>query len=198
MRAVMPVVVPHVLEWRKRRGLDRWDEMWDGELHMSPFPNVEHQDLAGALQTYLTTHWAKPNKAKVWQVNVASPGGWPDDFRIPDLVLLTRDRLHINRGEYLEGAPNVVVEIASPGDETREKFPFYAELGVPEVWVIDRDTKEPEIHLLRGGRYRKQRPVAGGWVRSPAVGIELKASTGRKLSVRVAGKDATREDLPED
>ena len=199
MRAVMPVVVPHVMEWRKRRGLDRWDEMWKGELHMAPAPNLEHQDFEGDLREYLKKHWAKPIRAKVFhQVNLASVGGWPDDFRIPDLALVTRERMDISQEECLEGAPQAVVEIRSPGDETREKFPFYAELGVPEVWVIDRDSKEPEVHLLRGGKYRKQRAVSGGWVRSPATGIEMRAATGSKLSIRIIGNDATREELPED
>ena len=195
----MSTALPDVLAWRERRGLNKWDEMWDGVLHMPPMPNYDHQDLEVDLQTFLKTLWAKPIRAKVLhQVNLASIGGWPDDFRIPDLVLLKRSRLHINRGEYLEGAPDVAIEIESPGDETREKFSFYAELGVPELWVIDRDTKDPEIYLLRGGRYRKQRPVAGGWVRSPTTGVELRRAAGDKLSIGVIGKDATRQDLPED
>ena len=92
----------------------------------------------------------------------------------------------------------MAVEIESPGDETRDKFPFYAGLGVPELWVIDRDTKEPEVYILRAGRYRKQKPAAGGWVRSPATGLEMRHAAGDKLSIRVIGKDATRQDLPED
>jgi hypothetical protein len=118
----MPTALPDVLSYRKLRGQDKWDEMWDGVLHMPPMPNVEHQDFEADLQAYLREFWAIPLKAKVWhQVNLASFGGWPHDYRIPDLVLLTRDRLHINRGEYLEGASNVVVEIMNPGDETRDE-----------------------------------------------------------------------------
>jgi Uma2 family endonuclease len=199
VRAIMPVVLPDVLSWRKQRGLDRWDEMWDGELHMAPAPSVEHQDFEADLREYVKRYWAKPIQAKVYaQVNVASVGGWPDDFRIPDLAFVTRERMGINRGDYLEGAPNVVVEIESPGDETREKLSFYAKLGVPEVWIIDRDSKEPEIHLLRAARYRRQRSVAGGWVRSPAIEIELRAGRAGKLSIRLIGRDDTRQEIPED
>jgi Uma2 family endonuclease len=199
MRAIMPIVLPDVLSWRKRRGLDRWDEMWDGELHMAPAPNYDHQNLESDLEAYLRMHWARSRRAKVMhQMNVASSGGWPNDFRIPDLILLTRERIEINRGDYLEGAPDVVVEIESPGDETREKLQFYAELGVPEVWIIDRDSKEPEIHLLRGEKYRRQRSVAGGWVRSPATGIELRSGRSGKLSIRLVGNDETRQEIPED
>jgi Uma2 family endonuclease len=60
---------------------------------------------------------------------VAPPGGWPDNHRIPDLVLLTPARFAIDRNEYFEGAPDVVVEIRSPGDESYEKRDFYAALG---------------------------------------------------------------------
>jgi Uma2 family endonuclease len=199
MKVVMPTALPDVLSWRERRGLNKWDEMWDGVLHMPPMPNYDHQDLEGDLQTFLNVRWAKPIRAKVLhQMNLASIGGWPDDYRIPDLVLLMRSRLHINRGEYLEGAPDVVIEIESPGDETRQKFSFFAKLGAPEIWVIDRDTKEPEVYLLRSGRYRKQRPVSGGWVRSPATGLEMRRTAGDKLAIRIVGDDATRQELPED
>jgi Uma2 family endonuclease len=191
-------ILSEVLEWRKQTGADQWDEMWEGVLHMAPVPTNPHQDLAGDLLTYLKIHWARPRKAKVFhEVNLASIGGWPRDYRIPDLLLLSRDRFDIDRGEYFEGAPDAVVEIHSPDDEAYEKLPFYADLGVPEVEIIHRDTKVPEIHVLKRGRYRKKR-AAGGWVRSPGIGIEMRAGKKGKLAIRLAGNDATREDLPED
>jgi Uma2 family endonuclease len=199
MKVVMPSLRPEIVAYRQRTGADKWDEMWEGVLHMPPMPSYFHQELEGSLETYLRVRWARPRRAKVChQVNLASVGGWPHDYRIPDLVLLMPDRFDIIRGEYLEGAPNVVVEIRSPGDESLEKLSFYAQLGVPEVWIIDRDTREPEIHLLKRGRYKKQRPTASGWVRSPATGIELRRSEAGKLAVRLAGDESTREDLPEE
>jgi Uma2 family endonuclease len=129
-----------------------WDEMWEGVLHMAPMPNREHQDLEWAMETYLRLHWARPQGTRVYHnINVASPGGWPNNYRIPDLVLLTPERFGIDQNEYFEGAPDVVVEIRSPGDESYEKREFYAQLGVPEVWIIDRDRKTPEIYTLRAG-----------------------------------------------
>jgi Uma2 family endonuclease len=91
----------------------------------------------------------------------------------------------------------VVVEIHSLGDETYEKLPFYAELGVPEVWIIDRDSKEPEVHILNKDRYRKQRAVKG-WIRSPATGLELRPARNGKLAIRRSGDDSTRTELPEE
>jgi Uma2 family endonuclease len=131
-------------------------------------------------------------------INVASPGGWPNNYRIPDLVLLTPERFGIDRNEYFEGAPDVVVEIRSPGDESYEKLAFYAQLGVLEVWIIDRDRKTPEIYILRAGNYIQQPADAEGWVLSPVTGIELRAGLPGKLAMRLAGDERTREDLPED
>jgi Uma2 family endonuclease len=198
MKAVMPAVPPEFLELRKRTGADQYDEMWEGVLHMAPVPNRMHQDLEWALETYLRLAWAPPRQAKVYhQINVASLGGWPNNYRIPDLVLLLPERFAVDRNEYFEGAPSAVVEIHSPGDESYEKLPFYAALGVPEVWIIDRDSKTPEVHALKRKKYRQVKPV-GGWLLGPETGVELARGQGEKLAVRIAGDDATRQELPED
>jgi Uma2 family endonuclease len=199
MKAVILEVDPSFLERRKRLGHDRWDEMWEGVLHMPAMPILDHQDFEGDLEVYLKLRWARPIKAKVFhQVNVALPGGWPDDFRIPDLALVTRDRFHIFRLTHLEGPPNVAIEIHSPGDEAYEKLLFYLQLGVFEVWIIHRDTKKPEIYLADNGQYVLVEPDAEGWVRSPTTGLEMRSTLARKLSIRLAGQEATREDLPVD
>ena len=198
MRAVMSDVPQHILEDRARTGLDRWDEMWEGVLHMPPAPNREHQDLTVGLVSWLRANWASPlgNRVHI-QLNLASPGGWPKDYRIPDLVLLTPERFEIDHNEYFEGAPTVVIEIRSPGDETVEKMPFYARLGVPELWIIGRDTRVPELHVLQQGEYRRQSPEADGWLPSAATGIRLRAEPGSKLAVQVGPDHKTRLVLPD-
>jgi hypothetical protein len=44
----MARVPSDLLAWRKTTGADRFDEMWEGVLHMVAAPNREHQDLEGA------------------------------------------------------------------------------------------------------------------------------------------------------
>jgi Uma2 family endonuclease len=195
MKAVIPDIPPHIIQWRKRTGADQWDEMWEGVLHMAPVPTRTHQDLEGALYSWLLTVWATPRGHRVYPpINLAPPGGWPSDYRIPDLVLLTPDRFHIDHDEYFEGAPAAVVEIRSPGDESFEKLPFYAKLGVPEVWIIDRDTKVPQLHELTEGDYEQQTADADGWLKSGATGVWLRAGPNRRLAIRL-GDDATTERL---
>lgn len=198
MKAVMPEIPQHVLDWRKRIGADQWDEMWEGVLHTPPAANREHQVLSAQFWKWLTDCWAQPGGNEVYVPrNVASVGGWPHDYRIPDVVLLTPDRFHIERNDYLEGAPTAVVEIHSPGDEAYEKLPFYAKLGVPEVWIIDRDGKTPELYVLRESDYQKQSPAADGWLTSGATGVRLRAADGR-LAVEMSGKPETSRRLPEE
>lgn len=196
MKAIMPTILPDVAAWRKRIGADQWDEIWEEVLHMPPAPNREHQDLEGWMETYLRGRWVPRRRGRVYhQINLAPPGGWPDrNYRIPDLVLLLPDRFSIDKNEYFEGAPSVVVEIHSEGDEAYDKLPFYAELGVPEVWIIDRDTKEPEIRVLRAGRYVRKRAGRDGWLTSEATGVELRVREGI-LVMRVDGDEATEEEL---
>ena len=160
--------------------------------------NRDHQDLEWELDTWLRLFWSQPQGARVnHQINITPPDAWPNNYRIPDLVHLTPDRFGINRNEYFEGAPTVVVEIHSPGDEAYEKLPFYAELGVPEVWIIDRDTKQPEVYVLKKGQYHKCPAREDGWVSSDTTGICLRGEANGKLAIQLADDPETRRDLPE-
>ena len=198
----MSVVPEHILNWRKRTGMWQRDEFWDGILHLAPEPNVEHQDFESGLETWLRLNWAPPRCSKVYhRINLSHPGAgseWIHDFRIPDLVLLTRDRLSINCDTHFEGGPEVVVEIRSPHDESEEKLPFYAQLGILEVWIIDRDTKEIDLHVLNGDSYVQHAAGNDGWYRSPFTGVEMRVGRPGKLAIRMSGDDSTREELPED
>ncbi len=191
-------IEPGILDRRRRSGADCWDEMWEGTLHMPPMPNRSHQELELALGAWLKTHWAGPRGCKVYPpINLALPGRWPDDYRIPDLVLLAPDRFHIDHNEYFEGGPTVVVEIRSPGDESYEKLPFYAQLHVPEVWIIDRDTRRPEVFRLLNAGYRSLPPDGDGWLLSSITGILMRAERG-KLAIALVNDPLAVYLLPEE
>ena len=86
-------------------------------------PYTADSDVAGKLQKLAATWlFTTPDDEERWTKN----------YRIPDLVLLTPDRFHIDKCDYMAGAPLVCVEIFSPDDESYEKLPFYASLGVPD------------------------------------------------------------------
>jgi len=197
MKGVMPEIPQHILHERARTGANIWDEMWEGVLHMPPMPNREHQDLTLSLAIWLRVYWAAPQGNRVHtQINLASPGGWPHDYRIPDLLLLKSDTFDIDRNEFFEGPPSVVVEIRSPGDETFDKMSFYAKLGVPEVWIIERDTKVPDVYALADGEYHRLPPGEDSWLESAVTDIRLRGEADGKLAIQLRDDQSTREILP--
>ncbi len=201
MKAVIAALPPHWLAERKTAEIAQWDEMWEGVLHMPPMPNRMHQRFGRDLQFYLQQRWAKPRRAEVHQeVNLTSPEdepAWTKNYRIPDFVLLTPDRFSIDKNEYMAGAPLVVIEIRSPGDETYEKLPFYAGLGVPEVWIFDRDTRAIELRALGAdGNYALIAPDSSGWHRSPATGVAFRQHQPGSIVARANDDPATDEELP--
>jgi hypothetical protein len=46
MRGVMYEVPRHILDWRVKTGANRFDEMWNGVIHISLVPNRDHEQLA--------------------------------------------------------------------------------------------------------------------------------------------------------
>ena len=200
MRAVVAEFPPHWLAERKRSGAHRFDEFWDGVLHIPPHRTTRYADFVLDLARFLEAGWATPAGALVLHgVNVTTPAdaaNWLHNFRIADVVLLDRDRLHLDRNEYVIGPPLVTAMVRSPGDETYEKFPFYADLGVPEVWVFDRDTRAPELYALAAGpTYRRIDADADGWHLSPATGVAFRHASATTVLARVG--DVPPVELPD-
>jgi Uma2 family endonuclease len=105
------------------------------------------------------------------------------DYRIPDFSFVSRGRERIITPDGIRGGPDAVLEIVSPDDETFEKFPFFAAIGVREVIAIGRDSKKVEVFRLAGRRYAPVRPSRDGWVEPTVPGVRFKRS-GRSLLIR--------------
>ena len=150
----MPTLVldPHemeaLLERRKRSGMHRLDEVWEGVLHMVPAPSFGHASISQQLAELLgPLARAAGLMPAMGEFNL---GDSEDDFRVPD------GGLHHGRpsGVWLSTAA-LVVEIVSPGDESWQKLPFYAAHHVDEVLIVD--PRERAVHWLvrEGGEYRE-------------------------------------------
>ena len=91
----------------------------------------------------------------------------------------------------------MAIEIYSgPDDEAYEKLPWYASLGVPEVWIIGRDTKDVDLFVLQADRYREKPPEADGWVASEATGIQMQPLAGGRLRIRIEKDPSSVEEIP--
>ena len=76
MKAVIAEVPEYILQQRKRTGIDRWDEMWEGVLHMAPAPNKRHTRLQVQLHNWLERYWARPGGNQVQPAHQRRLGGW--------------------------------------------------------------------------------------------------------------------------
>jgi Uma2 family endonuclease len=175
---------------RRSKGLDRWDEMWEGVLHMTPAPNVEHQRIVTEVAVFLRPHLRNTGRGTlIAGINVFREASAAPDYRIPDLTFVAAGRESLLQVDGVRGgAPDTVIEIRSPGDETYEKLPFYAALGVGEVIVCHRDTKQPEIFRLEASQYVLLQPDSDGWLASSALGVRLRrvAVTPARLRIEDA------------
>jgi Uma2 family endonuclease len=138
-----------ILERRKRSGLDRMDEIWEGVLHMVPAPSGLHSTVEWQLAYRLKPAAERAGLHACGQFNL---GENERDFRVPD------GGLHRTppTGTWHPTAA-LVLEIVSPNDESWEKLPFYADHDVDEVLIVDPQQRSVEWLSLDEGGYR---PVA--------------------------------------
>lgn len=190
MRAVMrggPELEALIRE-RRRKGLDLFDEVWEGVLHMTPAPSPEHQRIVSELHVALHALAQQGGRGRVFlAVNLVDPARELDDYRIPDLSFVCRENLGIVEDAFLRGGADVVIEIESPDDETRDKLPFYGRIGVREAILIDRDTKAIERFANEGGELKK-REASPAAVLSEILGLTFeRIETAEGARLRVSG-----------
>lgn len=66
---------------------------------------------------------------------------------------------------YIEGVPDLIVEILSPTNWTtdrREQFKAYERAGVKEYWIVDYRAATVELFLLQNGGYVLQDKFGSG------------------------------------
>src|SRR5262249_32538764 len=79
------------------------------------------------------------------------------DSVIPDIVFFTHERAKlILSGERIIAAPDLIVEIVSPGGENARrdrviKRQLYAKFGVREYWIADYQSRTVEVFTLKDG-----------------------------------------------
>ena len=127
-------------------------ELFEGELFVSRAPSLAHQrvmvNLLGLLLGYL-----KQNP--IGEV-LPTPGVIFDETNsaIPDIVFLTAQQVsNVGAGERIYEAPELAIEIVSPGTENarrdREvKRQVYGKHGVKEYWIADPEQRSLEIYRL--------------------------------------------------
>lgn len=139
MRTVLvgppPAEVEAWLERRRVLGQDRFDEVWEGEYHVVPAPHGRHGRVDDQLARLLGPRADTAGLQGSGPLNI----GRPDDYRVPD-----RAYLRTTGVDLYQPTAAIIVEIVSPGDETRRKFDFYYNAGVEELLIVDPEARTVE------------------------------------------------------
>jgi len=123
-------------------------ELIEGELILTPSPNLWHQHLASNIEALLREHVKRYNLGLVLDA--------PFDVVPAENVVLQPDVMYISRESYrlltensLKGVPDLAVEVLSPSTTRRDrlhKSRLYLRYGVKEYWVVDPDAQTLEVY----------------------------------------------------
>jgi Uma2 family endonuclease len=148
-----PVLEEELIADRRERGIDRFDEVWEGVYVMAPIANNEHQHLAQRLSTVLGIVIDFAGLGRVLTgANVSDQRiDWTKNYRVPDVLVFLNGNPAEDRGTHSLGGPDLAVEIVSRWDRSREKIDFYSKVNVRELLIIDRDPWQLELFRLTDG-----------------------------------------------
>jgi Uma2 family endonuclease len=125
-------------------------EIIDGELYVTPSPNLRHQVLVGRLHVAIANYLAtSPELGRVYlsPVDVVLS---PHDVVEPDLLFVANDQFDVLTPKNVQGPPALVVEVLSRGTRKTDeqvKRRLFARTGVREYWLVD-----PELDLIKVSR----------------------------------------------
>jgi Uma2 family endonuclease len=126
---------------------DKRYEILDGELFMVPAPNVRHQRVSKRLAVILINHVEGKGLGEILYA--------PCDLLLseetvvqPDILFVRKERSGIIGTANITKAPDLVIEILSPGSRSKDldlKSKIYARFGVQEYWIVDPEVETVEV-----------------------------------------------------
>lgn len=133
---------------------NRRRELAYGVLREPPAPFFSHQEVVFRVALLLQNHVEPRSLGRI--------GLAPLDVILdaelslvvqPDVLFVTAARLSIIR-DQVWGAPDLVVEVLSPGSELRdrhEKLRWYRQYGVREYWIVDLTSERVTVMDFSAG-----------------------------------------------
>lgn len=139
-------------------------ELFKGKIFaMSPAPRTNHQAIARNFTGILFSFF-EGKKCRLFSApfDVRLPNAQGEVITVvqPDLCVICDLNKLDERG--CQGAPDLVVEILSPGNikkEMKNKFELYQEAGVQEYWVVYPTEKCVFVYVLENGRFMHREVV---------------------------------------
>ena len=126
---------------------ERRYELIEGEMYMVPSPTTGHQRTAVELETVLVGFVRSRGLGEVLHAPLDVVLS-DEDVLQPDIMFVSKHRSSIVTSSNIQGAPDLVVEILSPGTAKRDrtiKRARYGRFGVREYWIVDPESKSLEV-----------------------------------------------------
>jgi Uma2 family endonuclease len=139
------------LEILASQNVEKRYEIIDGELFMTRAPHWNHQRAIDNLICDLTI-WSRVSGTGEART---TPGIIFSEYDsvIPDVIWISHERLNVLLDEdgHLTGAPELIVEVLSPGTRNVErdkeiKLKLYSVRGVEEYWIVNYILKKVEVY----------------------------------------------------
>ncbi|MEB3074712.1 Uma2 family endonuclease [Capnocytophaga gingivalis] len=157
-------------------------EIIKGKIFRLDTPDVSHQRISGNLIGEFYNYF-KGKSCKLFaapfDVVFKNEKGIEDSVVQPDICVVC-DSKKLENDKRCLGAPDLIIEILSPGNtkkEMRYKYELYEEAGVYEYWVVRPIDKEITQFVLENGKYRALPPIIEGDRISSAKFPELTVAT---------------------
>ena len=122
-------------------------QLLDGEMILAPSPTSRHQNIVLRLSLALSQFVQANSLGRVWfaPLDVVLSNY---DVAQPDILFVSNARSGIVTEANIQGAPDLVVEILSPGTATYDrgyKQALYSRHNVREYWLVDPDADTVEV-----------------------------------------------------
>ena len=153
-------LIREFIQDRRDREIDQYDEVWEGVYIVPPIATNPHQDLVGAMAAILFNVIVLEARGRVFPgANVSDRRvGWKRRFRGPDVVVVLNGGRAVDCTTHWMGGPDFLIEVQTPGDQTEEKIPFYSQIGVQELLIVHRDTRELRLYRHNGNELVQIKP----------------------------------------
>jgi Uma2 family endonuclease len=152
-------------------------DLIDGVIYMPSPDNLQAARLFSWLFRLLSEFVEARDLGEVYPLRVAfrlDDGAAPE----PDIGFLSKRNLGRAYRNYIEGPPDLAIEIVSPESAQRDyvsKRQLYEKHGVPEYWILDEALKKVLLLRLEAtGHYRevqvrkgilRSRVISGFWLK---------------------------------
>jgi Uma2 family endonuclease len=132
-------------------------ELIDGEHYVTPSPIPNHQRISGNLHLVIGSWLEEHPIGRIFYAPLDVVFSNVDVVE-PDLLYLSNERLaDVITPKHIRGAPELVVEIGSPGTRQRDetiKRRLYERAGVTEYWFVDPETGTVRVYGRPNGFVR--------------------------------------------